>query len=83
MKPRQRVGHRVEFVRQTRRAAVDEVDDQGAARKTGPWLDHLVKSRRAAGRRKMAKRFRLQMQARRRRRIVFVGIGDPRETAVL
>jgi hypothetical protein len=83
MKARQRVSHRVELVRQARRPALDEIDDQGPAGQSGPRLDHLVELRRAPRWREMTKGFGLQMQSRGRRRIVFVGIGDPREPSVL
>ena len=65
-----------------RRAAIDEIDDQRAARQAGARLDHVVQTRRAAGGREMAKGFGLRVQARRRRRVAFVGIGDARQPTV-
>ncbi len=82
METRQRVGHRAEFDRQARRATLDEVDDQRPAGQAGPRLDHFMQARRAPRRRKMPEGLGLQMKSRRCRRIVFVGIGDPREATV-
>ena len=79
---RERLGHRVELARQTGRTAVDVVDDQRAAGQARPRLDHFVQARRAAGRLEVAKPFGLHVQTRRRRRIVFVGVGDARQPAV-
>ncbi len=64
-----------------RGAAVDAVDDQRAAGQTGARLDHIVKTRRAARRREMAEGFGLRLQSRGRRRIAFMGVGDPRQQA--
>ena len=83
MQARQRIGHRVEFVRQARRPALDEIDDQRSTGQSGPRLDHLVELRGATRRREMTKGFRLQMQSPCRRRIVFIGIGDARQPSVL
>ena len=71
-----------EFVRQVRCAAIDEIDDQRAAGQAGTRLDHVVQTRRAAGGREMAERFGLPVQARGRRRVAFVRIGDARQPTV-
>ena len=76
MDARQRVGQGAEFVRQVRCAAIDEIDDQRAARQAGARLDHVVQTRRAAGGREMTKRFGLPVQARCRRRVAFVRVSD-------
>jgi len=76
MNAHQGVGQGGEFVRQARRAGIDEIDDQRAA----PASRRAVRSRRADGACgrwcEMAKRFGLHVQARRRRGIAFMRISD-------
>ena len=59
-----------------------QIDDQRAARQAGTRLDHVVQTRRAAGRSEMAEGFGLRREARGCRGIAFMRIGDAREKAV-
>ena len=70
------------LVGQTRRAAVDQVDDQRAARQAGTRLDDVVQTRRAAGGSEMAEGFGLRREARGCRGIAFMRIGDARQKTV-